>query len=190
MGRLTKVREDNKGPIEILCKEIGYPFDGRLERPEILVAFVGVLVSHIADMRGLRSVLAEKIKTPSPSDESGEVLRRVEEMLASNDVDGLIPKAADVHDFIHSVEGHEDGPCDHLIDMLSSCVSAIRFGLEKPCRSRHAAEAANHVWGRLYGVQMFDEHTARWEDDWARIQFQTALAARVGTTALTEAPHD
>lgn len=69
----------------------------------------------------------------------------------------------------------DDGPCDHLLDMLSSCASAIRFGLEKPCTSRYAAAAANHIWSHLYGVHLFDQFTDEWQKDWARAQLQAAI---------------
>ena len=99
-------------------------------------------------------------------------------MLALKNRQALIDGAAEVHSFIHEVEGSEDGPCDHLIDMLSSCVSAIRFGLEKPCHSRHAAAAASHIWKHLYGVSLFDSFTPEWEKDWARAQLQEAILRR------------
>ena len=85
----------------------------------------------------------------------------------------MIDEAAKVHDFIHSVSSDEDYPCDHLIDMLSSCVSAIRFGLEKPCFSRHAASAATHIWRHRYGVTLEDEFTYGWAKDWTRAMLQT-----------------
>lgn len=174
----TRTEKSQKGPIEILCKEIGFRFDRKLETTEMLVAFVSVLISQIAGMRSL-SVQIASMTGVTPSEESGEVLGRVEKMLASNDHEGLIPKAAEIHDFIHTVAPDDAVPCDHLIDMLSSCVSAIRFGLERPCHSRHAADAAQHIWKRLYGIRLFDSFTPNWEKEWARAQLQDAIIARL-----------
>lgn len=179
-----------KGPVEILCKEIGFRFDRRMETTDVFVAFVSVLVSNVALMRAEQEHLAGIAGKP-PSENSGEVLRRTLEMLASNDPDGLVGKAAEVHGFIHHVEPDDAYPCDHLIDMLSSCVSAIRFGLETPCRSRHAAEAAGHIWGRIYGVKRFDSFTPNWQREWTRAQLQEAILLRMtdkGCAALGSDP--
>jgi hypothetical protein len=172
------VLKEEKGPIEILCKEIGFVFHKKMESPEMLAAFVSVLVERISSIRATQVQIARMGGEP-PSAGSEEVLRLVTEMLASNDVDGLARKAAETHDVIHRIVPDDAYPCDHLIDMLSSCVSAIRFGLEKPCRSRHAAEAASHVWRHVYGVRLFDSFTSSWGKEWARAQFQAAMAMRL-----------
>lgn len=175
--RLADIPKRPQGPVEILCKEIGYPFDKRLEKPDVLVAFVRVLVSHVAQMRALQEQIKD-VTGKAPSAGSAEVLARTLDMLAANDPETLIPKAAAVHELSDELNPDEAYPTDHLIDMLSSCASAIRFGLEVPCHSRHAAEAANHVWKRLYGVSLFDSFTPAWEKDWACAQFRAAVALR------------
>jgi len=169
--------EREQGPVEILCKEIDFRFDRHMETEDIFVAFVGGLVHEVGHIRGWQQSIANipGVTKEPPSADSGEVLGRVCEMLAERGRDALILRAAQVHDFIHQVEGPDDGPCDHLIDMLSSCVSAIRFGLEQPCHSRHAAEAANHVWKHKYGVTLFDDCTPAWQKDWARRMLQDAI---------------
>ena len=96
-------------------------------------------------------------------------------MIGGLGTDDLISKAAAVHDFVHTTGNDEAYPCDHLVDMLSSCASAIRFGLEVPCRSRHAAEAANHIWKRVYGISLFDSFTSNWCHDWTRAKLTEAL---------------
>jgi hypothetical protein len=176
--------EREKGPVEILCKEIGFRFGRHMEKPEVLVSFVAVLVGQVADIRGVQASIAEipgivKTSHPAPSEDSAEVLRRVQALLALGDVarasQTMIDGAAEVHNFIHEVSSDEDEPCDHLIDMLSSCVSAIRFGLETPCHSRHAAEAASHIWRKRYGLTLEDEFTGAWAKDWTRAQLQDAI---------------
>ncbi|WP_088256985.1 hypothetical protein [Fimbriiglobus ruber] len=170
---------DSKGPIEILCKEIGFRFDKRLETVEMLVAFVSVLVSQVAQMRHIREQIAGVLVDGGPSADSGRVLKRVEHMLTTTKPALLIRRAESIHRLIHQVAPDDAYPCDHLIDMLSSCVSAIRFGLEKPCHSRHAAEAASHIWKHVYGIRQFDSFTSGWEKEWARAQFHDAMISQL-----------
>lgn len=169
-------RERLKGPVEILCQEIGARFERRMDQDAILVSFVSVLVNEIEEMRDLRERLSsiEGISTPAPSSDSAVVLEAAKIMLAAPDTKTRIIAAEEVHNLTHRLNPDE-GPCDHLIDMLSSCASAVRFGLEWPCRSRHAASAADHIWKHVYGISRFDEFTSNWRNDWARAQLQTAI---------------
>lgn len=168
---MLPLRKD-AGPMESLCHEIGFEFDKRLEQERYLVAFVTALVSEICTMRGFEEQLSTVTLQGPPSNDSALVLERVYEMLLSGD---LKAASAAVHDFIDTVHSDEAYPTDHLIDMLSSCVSAIRFGLEVPCRSRHAANAAQHVWRRLYGCSRSDRHSSKWEYEWARSKLLEAI---------------
>jgi hypothetical protein len=145
---------------------------------------VSVLVGEVAQMRELQERIAPVLTGQSPSEDSAEVLRRVQAMLSNADRDAMIRDAAKVHNLIHEVAPDDMYPCDHLIDMLSSCTSAIRFGFEAPCHSRHAAEAANHIWKQKYGVRLFDSFTPAWQKDWARAQLREAILR----LALTPAP--
>jgi len=169
---MTKKRDE--GPIEILCKEIGFRFDRNLERTDLLVAFVSILVSEISRMRSILDTIST-VTNVKPSDDSKEVLELAKLMLKGISVKDLIERASMVHDFIHTNTSEDDYPCDHLVDMISSCASAIRFGLETPCHSRHAASAANHIWKHLYGISLFDQFTSNWESEWARAKFQEAV---------------
>lgn len=167
-----------QGPVEMLCREIDFRFVRHIERPEIFIAFVSALIDTVGDMRESEARISEipgvvKTSHPAPSDDSAEVLRRCRDLIALCNVakhpQTLIDGAAEVHNFIHEVAP------DHLIDMLSSCVSAIRFGLETPCRSRHAAAAASHIWRKRYGLTLEDEHTPRWSKDWTRTILQDCI---------------
>ena len=40
-------------PVFILCKEIGFRYNGKFETPELFVEFVRVIVSKIADIHGM-----------------------------------------------------------------------------------------------------------------------------------------
>jgi hypothetical protein len=135
---------------------------------------VRVLVSEIDEMRTLVGAIALLTGKP-PSEASGIVLERVRALLDCRSLVERDRLCAELHRFIDEVNPDEAYPTDHLIDMLNSCVSAVRFGLEIPCRSRHAASAAGHVWEQRYGVTCQDAHTGRWKKDWARAKFQDAL---------------
>ena len=51
--------------------------------------------------------------------------------------------------------------------------------MEKPCHSRHAAEAASHIWRLKYGVGLHDSLTPSWEHEWARVMFQRAMLLQI-----------
>lgn len=171
---MTLAHSDTQGgPVRILCDEIGFTFDRRLERPEVLVAFVRELlieVQHRHDMAVSISDLTGK----KPPEETAQALALAHVMLAAplNEMAGV---ASSVHDLSDQLNPEDAYPTNHTIDMVSSCASAIRFGLESPCSSRHAAAAASHVWKHVYGVSLFDRHTPAWEKEWARSKLQSAI---------------
>jgi hypothetical protein len=165
-----------KGPIRILCDEIGFRFDPRLESPRVLVAFVRELVSTVAQIRHIQQVTTFATSKP-PSEGSERVLVACIAMLSSGTTESMVTEAAIIHDLCHELNPDEAYPADHLIDMLSGCASAIRFGLETPCHSRHAAEAARHIWGQYYGICVHDQFSGAWSKDWARAQMQEAITA-------------
>ena len=163
---------EKEGAVEILCKEINATFKPEYETVEVLIAFVGSLVGEIDDMIGLERHL-EKVTGKETSDEAVKSLERVKNLLAvKGRRDELIKAAAKAHIVTYVPD---EGDCDHYVDMLSSCVSAIRFGLEIPCRSRHAASAANHIWKRKYGIRLFDRHSNDWGKQWAKMKFNEAI---------------
>ena len=163
-----------KGPIEILCKEIGFRFLPEMETTALLVSFVRVLVGEIADMRDIQDRIAH-VTGKKPSEGSEIVLGNAEAMLRALNIEEMIRLAAEVHNVADRHNPEDKYPTDHLIDMLSSCASAIRFGLEKPCMSRHAASAADHIWKHRYGVSLFDQYTSNWRNDWTRAQLEKAI---------------
>jgi hypothetical protein len=171
-ARSASGRRD-QGPVEILCSEIGIEFNRNMERRDIFVAFVAQLVGQIAERMELVDRISAFAKVKASTDDARDILVKVCALLELIG-DAAISYAAEIHDRIHEIMP-DDGPCDHNIDMLSSCVSAIRFGLETPCRSRHAAEAASHVWKHVYGISRFDRQTSQWQKQWARGLFQDAL---------------
>jgi hypothetical protein len=171
------------GPVRHLCDEINFPFDKRLERWEVLVAFVRGLIAEVSVERDMAERITKYAGKP-PSEGSAEVLALADDMLAAETAAEAVSRSKVVHDACWRLNPDEAHPTDHLIDMLSSCASAIRFGLEAPCHSRHAAAAADHVWKHLYGVSRFDSHTPAWQHDWAR---KNLLSAIIGLLPQSEA---
>ena len=174
-----------KGSVEILCEEIGFRFERAMERQDIFVSFVSMLVSQVSEMRAMQERIADLTKK-TPSTDSAEVVARAQSLLAISDRAKMIEAAAGLHNYIHEVAPEDAYPCDHLIDMASSCVSAIRFGLETPCHSRHAAEAASHIWRLRYGISLEDQYTSAWRKDWTRAMLQLAILALVPHAVRTE----
>ena len=165
---------DPKGPVQILCEEIGFCFDRRLERTDVLVSFVRQLVLEVEERKHIAETIANATGRACDHAAAEEVLTLAREMLAATDAADLIARAQTVHDACDRLNPDDAYPTDHLIDMLSSCASAIRFGLGGPC-SRHAAEAARHVWKKRYSVACFDRLTPGWMHEWARGKLIEAL---------------
>lgn len=168
-----------RGPVQVLCNEIGFEFDWPLERRDVFVAFVRELVGEVEHMRFFAARLAEH-GAPAPSPESAVVLGLAQTMLEQRTNEALILAAGAVHDASDELNPEDACPTDHLIDMLSSCASAIRFGLEErraDVRSRHAAHAAQHVCKHLYGLRLHDRHTGAWEKEWARSKLLSAIVS-------------
>lgn len=184
-------REDapSKGPVRMLCDEIGFPWDRRLERDDLFVIFVRGLVAEIEHKRWMQLTVAGKFGGTPPSEGSGSALSLADTMFHSVDRLTRIERARAVHDLCHELNPDEAYPTDHLIDMVSSCASAIRFGLETPCHSRHAAEAASHICGQVYGLFLFDSHTPGWKKEWARAKLTDALISLLPPLDGGEAIH-
>lgn len=165
------------GPVETLCKEIVFEFDRRLERTDVFVAFVRELVAEVAQRREIAVAVAE-YTGKLPSEGSRVVLNLAEAMLSVESPAALRGGALLVHEAADRLNPDDAYPTDHLIDMLSGCASAIRFGLDERglgYTSRHAASAAQHIWKHVYGVSLFDRHTPAWEKDWIRVKLLNAI---------------
>lgn len=182
--------DKERGPVRILCDEIGFPFDERLERDDVLIAFVSELVSEVERSRDLE-VVSCRFTGKLPSAESGNALALAKNMVATDlglSHEARMRVASALHDLSYEVNPDDATSCDHLVDMLSSCASAIRFGLDTACRSRHAADAADHVWKQTYGVSRFDRMTPAWRKDWARQKLQSAIISLLPEMALNPKP--
>ncbi len=176
------------GAVEALCREIGFEFDKRMEQPAVLLAFVGVLIDEIADMRALEVMISDipGVARKSPSEASSTAIQVAKDMLLSATP---IESAAALHDYCHEWNPEGAYPSDRLIDLVSGCASAVRFGLEIPCHSRHAADAASWVWKTKYGIRCEDKHTSGWAKDWSRHVMTQALASFLPAPP-PQPPHD
>lgn len=174
-----------RGPVRILCDEIGFQFDQRIERPDVLIAFVRELLAEVQEQHNL-SVSVARYTSKKPPEETADALALAWVMVASP-LREILSVAAAVHDLSHQLNPDDTYPTNHTIDMISSCASAIRFGLESPCASRHAAEASNHVWKHVYGVSRFDRNTPAWQHEWARSKLHSAIISLLPAEARTAA---
>lgn len=175
---VERIMEHRPGPVEILCKEIGQRFEPDMETVAMLRAFVAVLVGQVDEIKLWQQATAH-LTQKAPSANAQEAINLAQIMLGQSDTEQLMLRAAEVHAFCSLANPDEAYPTDHLIDMISSCASAIRFGLEKPCHSRHAAGAASHIWQQQYGVRVSDSISPSWEHDWARIMFGRAMLLQI-----------
>lgn len=166
------------GPVNILCKEIGARFEPGMETVAMLRAFVSILVGQVDEIKHWQQATAHLTKK-APSANAQEAINLAYLMLGQTEPEKMKEAAAAVHDFCHVANPDDAYPTDHIIDMISGCASAIRFGLETPCHSRHAAEAASHIWRLKYGVGLHDSFTGAWEHEWARAMLQRAMLLQI-----------
>lgn len=163
----------DKGPVQILCTEIGAVFTDNMETTATLVAFVSVLVAEVEQMMETADTISDLTGKPvSPA--SKGALGLVKRLLSVSCRAELIEGAAKIHYAMHLPD---EGFIDPHVSMLNSCTCAIRFGLETPCNSRWPAEAASHIWKKKYGVSLFDHHSNKWGKQWARDKFYEALGS-------------
>lgn len=177
-SHVERVMEHRPGPVEILCKEIGARFEPDMETVAMLRAFVSVLIGQVDEMRHWQQATAH-LTQKAPTADAVEAISLARLMVGQSDPEKLIERAKAVHDFCHVANPDEAYPTDHLIDMISSCASAIRFGLEIPCHSRHAAAAAHHIWEKRYGMKLSDSISPSWGHDWARIMLGRAMLLQI-----------
>lgn len=184
-------REDRvKGPVEILCREIEFEWDRRLEREDVFIAFVRELVEEVAQRREIAGQIS-RLTGVELSDHGGHLVCVARSMTALDlglSREARCGLAETIHDRSHEINPEDGRNCDHEVDMLASCASAIRFGLESPCRSRHAADAADHVWRHLYGVSRFDGHTPAWRKSWARSKLTSAILSLLPSIPASRIP--
>lgn len=153
------------GAIEGLCNEIGFRFLSGMEHKSILLSFVSVLVDEIRD----QVEMLESLPFRAVSPQSKVLMDAVRFTL-------VYPTENNINWCREEAYPTNDENCEDLICLqLDSCVSAIEFGLEDPCHSRHTAEAAFEIWKVKYTPRIQDRNTTKWAREWACDKMAEAL---------------
>ena len=158
----------SSGPVEILCNEIGAVFNQNMETIPVFLSFMTVLVAEIEEDEIIRA----KILGKSVSEKIQQAFVDMDELLSATDHDQIM-YLADQY-CIHESPSH----------LLRQCAIAIKFGLELPCKSRHAADAAKHICRHRYKYSLHDIMINEFENRWVRDKFYDALGRLAGEVRL------
>ena len=160
----------SKGPVEILCDEIGAVFNSNMETIPVFLSFVTVLVAEIEH----DEIMAAKIRGSEVDEKIQQAFVDMDELLSATEYEQILHLAGQfcTHDFPN-----------HL---LRKCAIAIKFGLEAPCKSRHAADAAKIICRHLYGYNMHDIMIGEFENKWVRNKFYDSLGRLAGEVRLAD----
>lgn len=158
----------SKGPVEILCDEIGAVFNPSMETIPVFLSFMTVLVAEIEH----DEIMNAKIRGSQVEEKLQQAFVDMDELLSATDYNQIMYLADQF--CIH------DAPSN----LLRQVAVAIKFGLERPCKSRHAADAAKHICRHLYGYSMHDAMINEFENQWARNKFYDSLGRLAGEVRL------
>jgi len=124
----------------------------------------------------INSFIEKRRHAPVDMTDARRSIDKLKQVLAADDPATLVAGAGAVHDLIHAFQWQGNW-ASHVFDIVGSLASALRFGLDERDEfgSRHAAEAANHLWRHEYGVSKFDEFTGDWQKSWACAQFDEGM---------------
>lgn len=158
----------SKGPVEILCDEIGAVFNPNMETIPVLMSFITRLVAEIEH----DEIMSAKVR-------GGEVDKKIQQAFV--DIDELL-SATRYEQILYL----SDQFCIHEAPnhLLRKCAVAIKFGLEVPCRSRHAADVAKSICRHLYGYKMHDIMINEFEDRWVKDKFYDSIGRLAGEVRL------
>ena len=160
----------SNGPVEILCNEIGAVFNSNMETIPVFMAFISVLVAEIEH----DEVMNAKIRGSSVDKKTQQAFVDIDEILSATEREQILYLADQFH--IHEQPKH----------LLHDCAIAIKFGLEVPCKSRHAADAAKRICRYLYGYKMHDPAICDFENQWVRNKFYDSLGRLAGEVRLSD----
>lgn len=93
---MTHAMIRDQGPVEILCNEIGFPFEAAMENERLFVEFVRKIVDEVAGMREIGERLSGAVGGAGPSEDSATVLQATRSMLAAPRHE-MVAAAAEVH---------------------------------------------------------------------------------------------
>ena len=151
----------SKGPVEILCNEIGAVFNSNMETIPVFMSFMTALVAEIEH----DEIMNAKIRGSRVDEKLQQAFVDMDELLSGTE-HGQILYLADQF-CIHESPKH----------LLRECAVAIKFGLEVPCKSRHAADVAKHICRHLYGYSLHDTMISEFENQWVRNKFYDSLGS-------------
>ena len=160
----------SKGPVEILCDEIGAVFNSNMETIPVFMSFITVLVAEIEH----DEIMTAKIHGSNVADKLQQAFVDMDELLSATDREQILYLADQF--CIHDSPNH----------LLRQCAVAIKFGLGVPCKSRHAADVAKSICRHLYGYKMHDTMIGDFENQWVRNKFYCSLGRLSGEVKLDD----
>ena len=158
----------SKGPVEILCDEIGAVFNPNMETIPVFLSFITVLVAEIKD----DEILNAKIRGSRVEEKLQRAFIDMDELLSATEYNQIMYLADQF--CIHEVPSH----------LLRQCAVAVKFGLEFPCKSRHAEDVAKQICRYLYGYSLHDAMINEFENKWVRDKFYDSLGRLAGEVRL------
>ena len=160
----------SKGPVEILCDEIGAVFNANMETIPVFMSFVTRLVAEIEH----DEIMNAKVHGSKVNEKLQQAFVDMDELLSATSHEQILYLADQF--CIHEAPKH----------LLRDCAVAIKFGLEVPCKSRHAADAAKRICRHLYGYKMHDIMIGEFENKWVREKFYDSLGRLAGEVRLDD----
>lgn len=160
----------SKGPVEILCDEIGAVFNANMETIPVFLSFITVLVAEIEH----DEIMTAKIRGSKVDEKLQQAFVDMDELLSATEYKQIMYLADQF--CIHESPKH----------LLRDCAIAVKFGLEAPCKSRHAADAAKRICRHLYGYSMHDTMISDLENQWVRNKFYDSLGRLAGEVRLAD----
>ena len=154
----------SKGPVEVLCDEIGAVFNSNMETIPVFLSFITVLVAEIEH----EAIMNAKIHKSQVEEKLQQAFVDMDELLSATEYNQIMYLADQF--CIHEAPSH----------LLRQCAVAVKFGLERPCKSRHAADAAKNICRHIYGYSMHDIMINEFENQWVRDKFYDSLGRLAG----------
>lgn len=159
-----------KGPVEILCNEIGAVFNSNMETIPVFLSFIAVLVAEIEE----EEIISAKIHGHQIEEKLQQAFIDMDEILSATEQEQILYLADQF--YIHEPPSH----------LLRDCAITIKSGLEVPCNSRHAADAAKHICRHIYEYKMHDIMINEFENNWCRNKFYDSLGRLAGEVRLKD----
>jgi len=142
-----------------------------METIPVFLSFITVLVAEIEN----DEIMNAKIRGSQVEEKVQQAFVDMDELLSATDYNQIMYLADQF--WIHEAPSH----------LLRQCAGAVKFGLERPCKSRHAADTANNICRHLYGYSMHDTMIKEFENKWARNKFYESLGRLAGEVRLEDA---